>query len=58
VTSLKIPLRITSHDQFLDLWSRMEPATRFLKKPIEVKDLSLDSLRETEQRIKSDNQTG
>lgn len=58
MTSVKIPLRITSYDQFLDLWNKLAPATRFLKKPIEVTDLSLDSLRATEQKIIRDTNSG
>jgi hypothetical protein len=44
-----IPLRTTSEisglDEFIDLWNKYNKSTQFLESPIEIKELTFDTLK-------------
>ncbi len=45
IIPLKTTSEISSIEEFIDLWNKCDKSTQFLKFPIEVKELTFDSLK-------------
>lgn len=40
--------KISSYEEFIDIWEKYSQATQFLKSPIEIKELTLEALKKIE----------
>lgn len=49
--SIKVSNKINDYESFFALWSRIEPDTNFIVPPMEVKDLSLNTLKDSERLL-------
>ena len=52
MVALKTPPEISSYDQFINIWQRCGKSSDFFKVPPEVKELTLETLKEVEVRTK------
>lgn len=41
---LKLPRQVSDYNAFKDLWSEVDPSVEFLQSPLEIEELTLDSL--------------
>ena len=48
VTALKTPPEVSNYDQFINIWERCGKSSDFFKVPPEVKELTLEALKEVE----------
>ena len=53
-TAIKMPGWLIGYDEFKDMWRRFNRSARFLAEPVEVADLSLDTLKQIERQIVAD----
>ena len=51
VVPLRVSDKIASYRDFLDVWREVDSSTKFLDRPVEVNELTLDSLKRAEQRL-------
>ena len=51
VVPLRVSEKITSYRDFLEVWQEVDSSTKFLDRPVEVNELTLDSLKQAQQLL-------
>lgn len=51
---MKVPPEVQDYNEFSRLWKQINPATRLLKTPVEIHQLTLEELRKAASSLKPD----
>ncbi len=46
IIPIKTSSKISGYEEFIDIWSQCNQSTKFLKPPVEIKELTFDRLKE------------